>query len=256
MSERAVRAVIVDDEVSARRFLLRLLSNHPEINVQGEAASVEEAVELCGRLKPDVVFLDVQMPRKLGFHLLELLPEKPVIVWVTAHLEYAIKAFEVGSSDYLLKPISRERLAITVARIITVVGARKQAEGRGSFSDAHTNNGTIMLNIKGAMIRLRIQDIALIEPVGAYTKITLVSGGTHVLLKGISSWEKMLPQHGFLRVSRFHLLNRGAVLKFERLDANQSLVHLQGLSAALVLGRRAGVRMLAWLRKEARSSPE
>ena len=117
---KALRAVIVDDEFSSRRLLARLLSVQAEISVVGEAQSVEEAVLLCEQLRPAVVFLDVNMPKQSGLELIALLKEKPDIVFVTAHTDYMSEGFEVGASDYLLKPVSAERLELPVKRLVAL----------------------------------------------------------------------------------------------------------------------------------------
>jgi len=119
-SMKVLRAIIVDDEFSSRRFLARLLSAHAEISVVGEARSVEEAVSLCAQLRPAVIFLDVNMPKQSGLELMALLEEKPDVVFVTAHIEYMSEAFGVGACDYLLKPVSAERLEQAVKRLVAL----------------------------------------------------------------------------------------------------------------------------------------
>lgn len=119
-SMKVLRSIIVDDEFSSRRLLAKLLSAHAEISVVGEAQSVEEAVSLCAQLRPAVVFLDVNMPKQSGLELMALLEEKPDIVFVTAHINYMSEAFGVGACDYLLKPVSAERLELAVKRLVTL----------------------------------------------------------------------------------------------------------------------------------------
>lgn len=251
MITNPIRSLVVDDEVAARRLLLRLLGNHPEISVVAEASSVDQAAELCGRLKPELVFLDVQMPQKGGFDLLELLPERPVVVFVTAHLDYTLKAFELGSCDYLLKPVSAERLAITVARLTALW--RGPAQPEAPAPDRLGENDKLVLPLGSAMVQIQVAEIALIEADGAYTKVTLLSGETHLLLRGISQWEKMLPVARFARISRFQILNCGAVRRFERRNIDESWVSMQGVATALALSRRATVRLRSILRDYARS---
>ena len=108
---RPLRAVIVDDEAPARGILREYLSGDPGIEVVAECANGFEAVKRIGELSPDLVFLDVQMPKLDGFEVLELIEPGPAVVFVTAYDEYALKAFEVHAVDYLLKPFARERLA-------------------------------------------------------------------------------------------------------------------------------------------------
>jgi len=112
-----MKALIVDDERLARTELARLLAVHPEIEIAGEARNGEEALELIGRLAPDLLFLDIQMPGMTGFELLEQLDDVPQVIFTTAYDQYAIHAFEVNALDYLLKPIAPNRLATALARL-------------------------------------------------------------------------------------------------------------------------------------------
>lgn len=121
----ALRALIVDDEAPARALLAEYLAGEPDVEVVGECANGFEAVKRIAELAPDLVFLDVQMPKLDGFEVLELLDPQPAVVFCTAYDEYALKAFEVHAVDYLLKPFGRERLAEALAR----VRARRVGEG-------------------------------------------------------------------------------------------------------------------------------
>src|ERR687898_18324 len=112
-----MRALIVDDERLARKELMKLLEEHPSIEVVGEAMNAEEATQLVNDLNPDLLFLDIQMPGQTGFQLLEELDVVPLVVFTTAYDEFALKAFEVNALDYLLKPIQPERLLETVSKL-------------------------------------------------------------------------------------------------------------------------------------------
>ena len=112
------RAVIVDDERLARRELAFLLQKHPEIEVAGEAGSVREAVQVLERLHPDLVFLDIQMPRENGFDLFERTRVAAAVIFVTAHDEFALRAFEVNALDYLMKPVNPRRLQQAIDRFL------------------------------------------------------------------------------------------------------------------------------------------
>ncbi len=114
---RALRVLIVDDEAPARALLREYLGAEPGLEVTGECANGFEAVKAIGESKPDLVFLDVQMPKLDGFEVLELLDDPPAVVFCTAYDEFALKAFEVHAVDYLLKPFGRERLAEALARV-------------------------------------------------------------------------------------------------------------------------------------------
>ena len=113
-----MKAIIVDDERLARRELINLLKEHPEIQVIGECANVEEAKSKISSLGPDVIFLDIEMPEQSGFDLLNELEDAPQIVFVTAYEDYAIKAFDVNAFDYLTKPVLPNRLKETVQKLL------------------------------------------------------------------------------------------------------------------------------------------
>ena len=112
-----MRALIVDDERLARKELIKLLEDHPSIEVVGEAMNADEAEQMVNELNPDLLFLDIQMPGRTGFQLLESLDSAPLVVFTTAYDEFALKAFEVNALDYVLKPIHPERLSEAVQKI-------------------------------------------------------------------------------------------------------------------------------------------
>src|SRR5688572_19078903 len=122
-----MRALIVDDERLARKELMKLLEEHPMIEVVGEAMNADEAFTMINDLNPDLLFLDIQMPGKTGFQLLEMLDSVPLVVFTTAYDEFALKAFEVNALDYLLKPIQPERLSETISKL-----SEKEQIGRAS----------------------------------------------------------------------------------------------------------------------------
>ena len=118
-----LRVAIVDDEAPARGLLREYLAAHPGVEVVAECSNGFEAVKRLGELAPDVVFLDIQMPKLDGFEVLELLERPPVVVFVTAYDEYALRAFEVHAVDYVLKPVTRERLAAALGQARARLGA-------------------------------------------------------------------------------------------------------------------------------------
>jgi two-component system LytT family response regulator len=113
-----IKTIIIDDERLAREGLKGLLKEFSEIEIIGEAANVDEALELIDRLKPQLLFLDIQMPAKTGFDLLAELDAVPTVIFTTAHDEYALKAFEVNALDYLLKPIDPKRLSDAIQKVM------------------------------------------------------------------------------------------------------------------------------------------
>src|SRR5580765_713842 len=111
-----MRALIIDDERLARNGLRRLLAAHPDVEIVGEAANADEALQAIRVLDPDLIFLDVEMPGRNGFELLQDLEDVPVTIFTTAYDQYAVRAFEASALDYLVKPISQERLEASLAR--------------------------------------------------------------------------------------------------------------------------------------------
>jgi len=212
------------------------------------ARSVPEAVEVCGRLTPDVIFLDVNMPIKPGFELIAQLEHRADVVFVTAHVEHTIKAFDVGSCDYLLKPISSERLAQTVRRLVAMSRRNMSQEPESAPSSRHDYEASLVVPLDSTIIRVAVKEVALIEADGPYTKLTLVSGQNHFISRGISSWGEILPLKEFVRISRFHLLNLRAVSQFERQSVDNAVLVVKGVAAPIGLSRRAAVRLHAALK--------
>ena len=122
-----MKAIIVDDERLARKELMSLLASHPEIEVVDEAANPDEAMEKIEKHDPDVVFLDIQMPGKTGFEMLEEMERVPQVIFTTAYDEFALKAFEYNALDYLLKPIQPERLTESLNKV-SIKASKKPAK--------------------------------------------------------------------------------------------------------------------------------
>ena len=120
-----MKALIVDDERLARKELNTLLNDFPEIEIIGEAVNADDAIEQIREKKPDLLFLDIQMPGKNGFELLENLDAVPKVIFTTAYDEYALKAFEVNALDYLLKPIRKDRLTDSIQKILSLSEEQK-----------------------------------------------------------------------------------------------------------------------------------
>ncbi len=153
------RALIVDDEAPARELLSILLASHPEVRIVGKAASVSEASAQFQALTPDLIFLDVQMPKKDGFSLLPELSPLPDIIFVTAYDNFAVKAFEVNAVDYLVKPIREDRLALALMRLFTP--AERKAK-------PYTQDDRIFLYTDQELRVVVAQEITLIEAEGNY----------------------------------------------------------------------------------------
>lgn len=215
--ERKWKALIVDDEDLARKLLREMLSSHPEIEIAAECGNGMEAVKAAAEHKPDLLFLDVQMPKLTGFDVLELIDRAGVaVIFVTAYDQYAMKAFDVHAVDYLLKPFSRERFEAALERA-KVQGPKKvvdaaelvaAARPAGQFAERIVvKDGT-----KVALIPVAKLDYA--EALDDY--VSLVSEGKkHLKQQTISGLELALDPDLFVRIHRSYIVNLERVARIE-----------------------------------------
>src|SRR4051812_32549168 len=240
-----VRAIIADDEMLARERLQQLLSKEPHIDVIGECADGVEAVNQIQEKKPDLVFLDVQMPELDGFGVLASLNKEamPVIVFVTAHDKFALKAFEVHAVDYLLKPFDRERFESALGRALQQVKyrgdpARAEAQAAVLAEVQRPAKPLDRLAVKsGGRIKIvKTADIAWIESAHNYVEIH-EEKQSHLLRDTISAVEQKLPPDKFVRISRSTIVNVEKIKELEPLFYGEYTVTLQN-GQRLTLSRR------------------
>lgn len=229
---RSHTALIVDDEPPARRELAYLLRAHPEIEIAGEANSVEAAVEAIGRLRPSVVFLDIQMPGGSGFELFERTKVEAHVIFVTAHDEFAIRAFEVNALDYLMKPVNPRRLRHAIERYHSRAQAGPAAVGRLELTDS------IFLTMDQAPRLIKLAAIECILAEGDYTRLIAAGGSVGMVLKPLKEWERLLPERHFHRIQRSTIINCEQVLRFEPSANGAFQVHMKHLDRPLVMSRR------------------
>ncbi len=249
-----LRILIVDDERSARKLLRSFLAGRPGIELVGEAATIAEAVTIATRERPELVLLDVQMPPATGFDLLPLLPSPaPAIVFVTAHDRFAVRAFEVSAIDYLLKPVSADRLTMAVERVRAArpaVGAEPEpAKAAERAALPLQNDETLILRDDHRVRRVRVEEIAAIEADGHYTRVHLANEAAMFVLRGINTWAVQLPAPEFLRVDRSLIVNLARVRALNVESRESAMVVLDTATpVSLALGRSASARLLAALR--------
>jgi two-component system LytT family response regulator len=168
-----MRALVIDDERLARKELINLLNQLETVEVVGEAVNVEDAKEKIDQLQPDVIFLDIQMPEKTGFDLLEELDNLPHVIFTTAYDEYALKAFQVNALDYLLKPIEPKRLEDAVLKLqgkMEGIAKREEQEGLGNQKKL-TLEDQVFVKDGDRCWFVRLSNVRLFESDGNYIKV-------------------------------------------------------------------------------------
>ncbi len=231
-----MRALIVDDERLARKELIKLLEDHPLIEVVGEAVNAEEAIQLVNDLNPDLLFLDIQMPGKTGFQLLEELDSVPLVVFTTAYDEFALKAFEVNALDYLLKPIQPERLLETVAKVAEKERA-KTAAVRGPDKKLGLSDQVFVKDGDRCWF-VSLSNVRLFESDGNYIKVYF-DNNRPMIHKSLNALDEKLDERAFFRASRKHIVNLSWVEGIEPWFNGGLMVRLKGGDKVEVSRRQA-----------------
>lgn len=209
-----LRALVVDDEAPARRRLARMLLELGDVEVVGEAGDGEEALEQIAKVKPDVVFLDIRMPRMDGLSLAQRWTDLPPIVFVTAHDTFAVQAFEVNAADYLLKPVRPERLEAAVAKVRAKQGPARSAV----LQSIHPAAGTrVVSSVRGEVRFFEAKELCRFWSSDKYT-LFREGGEEHLTEEPLSELEARLAPHGFLRVHRGELINLAKVKALKSAD--------------------------------------
>jgi two-component system LytT family response regulator len=228
-----LRILLVDDEPPACRHLAELLSAFPDTTVAGTAHSVAAARPLLRSLSPDIVFLDMEMPGEQGLALVPALSAGTRLVFVTGHTDYAIRAFTLGAVDYLLKPVDRDRLAITMERLLPRSFPVPPAPPGGTLLSAKYRESAF----------LNPSSIAWISALQNYTRVQTTLGRATVFRRTLSDWLAELP------TGRFHQLDRSTVIHLPLLRSvrwisrDSSFLTFEGVPDPLPIGRTAASRL-------------
>jgi two-component system LytT family response regulator len=193
-------AIIIEDEYLAAEELLKMLSVHPEIEVLGIADSVASALEQIELNKPQLLFLDINLNGASGFDILEKLDEVPLVIFVTAYDQYALKAFEVSALDYLLKPVNPQRLSETIQKVKKQFLPTEQKEPRLSIEKR------IFIKDGEQCFFVPLAEVHLVESVGNYARV-YYGNNKPLLHKSLNYLEEKLPESHFFRANRQYLIN-------------------------------------------------
>ena len=209
--ENKITAIIIDDESLARKITRGYLSKHPNVEILDECSNGFDAIKKINELKPDLIFLDIQMPKINGFEMLELLEQPPVIIFTTAYDHYAIKAFEVNAADYLLKPFSEERFNDALTRSFKHLNDRFEHDSAIKNIIEHNDKKIEFLErvvIKdGSKITiLPVETIKWLEAQDDYVMINS-DKGRFLKQKTMKYFENHLDENSFVRIHRSYMIN-------------------------------------------------
>ncbi|MDI9309892.1 MAG: LytTR family DNA-binding domain-containing protein [Limnohabitans sp.] len=201
-----LNCIVVDDSSIQRVLVTKLVESHPNLNLVGEFSNAIETKNCLANKPVDLLFLDIEMPIINGFNLLDGLKEKPQIIFVTAKAEYAVKAFDYDATDYLQKPITKERFNAAIKRALDLHMLRK---------DSHQEEEAEHIFIKSNLKKLKIytSKIKWIEAYGDYVKI-ITDDDSHLVLSTMKSFEKDLSKDKFIRVHKSFIINVDKIEKF------------------------------------------
>lgn len=222
--------IIIDDEPLARSIVVEYLMSYPEIKILAECSDGFEGMKAIQQLQPDIVFLDVQMPKINSFELLELIDNPPAIIFTTAFDEYALKAFEANAIDYLLKPFNKERFDKSIQKFKSNLIPKINTE-QLQMPVSPTAQNRIVVKVDGKIKIIPTVDIQYIEANGDNVKI-MTNEGSFSKNKTMSFFEEQLSANDFVRIHRSYLVNVSLVT---RIDAYDKESHLAVLSSGIQL---------------------
>ena len=242
----AIRALLIDDEPPARTVLRTLLGAHDSVEAVGEAGTLTAARELLKRPDYSLVFLDIQLRGGTGFDLVPHVRNGAAIVFVTAHDEHALRAFEVNALDYLLKPIKPERLAATLSRI----GGAPAGESAALPARQLRADDTLYVRTDDGARFLPLPAIGAIQSCENYSELHLVSGERLLVRHTLKAWEDTLPRPPFARVHRQTIVNLAQLTRVEDDGGDAPLLHVHGLRAPVRASRREWSELRGLLPRE------
>ena len=242
-----MRTILVDDEPLARKRLARLLTDHPSIEIVGEAANADDACALVERKKPDLMFLDVQMPGASGFDVLARLTHRPQVIFVTAHDEFAVRAFEEQALDYLLKPVEPARLSRAVNRLRAPDSPPPTDERLERLLAVveRASPGVRRIPVrKGAKVVLvETASIIFCRAEDKYA-VLYTAEGEHVVDRTLDELASTLDPSTFIRVHRSTLVNLAYVRDLTSIEGGRYVIALKEPAGAQVHASRAGAKTL------------
>lgn len=238
-----IKCLVIDDERLARQELKRILTNHKTIEVIGECSSADEAIDAIEEHKPDLVFLDIQMPGKNGFSVLEEIVYTPEVIFVTAYDEYALKAFEVNALDYILKPVDESRFEESLNKVIEKIKSKKAEETVNIEAPTPQlgENDQVFVKDGEKCWFVELKTIRLFESEGNYVRVYF-ENNKPLILKSLNNLDKKLSDKVFFRANRKHIINLKWIEKIETWFNGGLLVILKD-GKKIEISRRQAVKL-------------
>jgi two-component system LytT family response regulator len=249
---KSYTTLLIDDEKLARERLKKLLASFDStFQIVGEAKNGNEAERLIQQLNPDIIFLDIEMPGKNGFELLSSLSELPVVIFCTAHEEYALKAFDTNSIDYLVKPVKLERLEQTVNKINSLQqnltsAQLQQVIQQISNQKKEKKMTSISVKKKDKILFIKLKDVTHFEAKEKYVSIH-TNQKEELIEQSLAKLEEKLPEH-FLRVHRKYIINTHYIKDFQKYFNSRYVITLQdNKQTTITSGRSYKEQLTNWM---------
>ena len=221
-----MKTLIIDDSRLARNELKRLLKEFDNVQIVGDAASADEAKEKINELKPDLIFLDIQMPGKNGFELLEELEVLPEVIFSTAYDEHALKAFEYNALDYLVKPVQKQRLAGSVSKVYDKVKKRENDQNNNQEGILTINDQVFVKDGERCWF-VQLAEIRLFEVSGNYTTVYFDTSKP-MITRTLNYLESRLDEKTFFRANRQQIINLKWIERIEPWFSGSLRIYLKG----------------------------
>ncbi len=248
-----ISVLLMDDEPAANERMRGLLEAHPEVQIIGAVESVAEALEFLETQNPDVIFLDVNLPGRLGLELLPVVEtSETAIVFVTAYEHYAVTAFEAGALDYLVKPVNPERLALMIERMDAAMARRQQKVGTETSKKKLLLSDTLSFAVSGGkeLKICELSEIVWIEAMQNYSRVQLKNEPSALTTRrSLAEWGELLGEPFFYRLTRSLVIQIEPLRSTEWNSRDQSLLSFDQVMEPLSIGRQAAARLKEILTK-------
>jgi len=249
---KSYSVLLIDDEKLARERLKKLLAGfHSTFKIIGEAKNGNQAESLINDLKPDIIFLDIEMPGQNGFELLSKLPQLPIVIFCTAHEEYALKAFNTNSIDYLVKPVKLDRLEQTVKKINSLQNNLTSLQLQQVIQEISKNKQekkmtSITVKKKDKIIFIKLEEVSHFEAQDKYVTIH-TNQEEEIIEQSLSKLSEKLPEH-FIRVHRKYIINSHFIKDFQKYFNSRYLITLSNKNnTSITSGRSYKEQLTHWM---------